>query len=210
MSVAASQAPEPPAVVNKKKGFELPPKVEKFVIPLVVLIIAIVMPFFTDNQAFIQQCAVAIAYVVMALGLNIVVGFAGLLDLGYVAFFAIGAYCVGWFASGYWAYANNEKGIHFLVGGFIAEREGIHLNFLLVLVIAVIATAHCWMNAWLSVKSGIRIAMTSTTSGMTSFSTIGGSSKPFFSLTAAGGSGALEAATLILHPSSVRRAGPTA
>src|SRR5690348_2564896 len=34
-------------------------------------------------------------YVILALGLNIVVGFAGLLDLGYVAFFAIGAYCWG-------------------------------------------------------------------------------------------------------------------
>ena len=34
-------------------------------------------------------------YVILALGLNIVVGFAGLLDLGYVAFFAIGAYAWG-------------------------------------------------------------------------------------------------------------------
>src|SRR3954452_11087871 len=139
MSVAASQVPDTPA--KAKKGFEIPPLAEKLVIPLVVAVIAILMPFFTDNQSFIQQCAVAIAYVVMALGLNIVVGFAGLLDLGYVAFFAIGAYCVGWFASGYWAYTNNEKGIHFLVGGFIAEREGIHFNFLLVLIIAVIFTA---------------------------------------------------------------------
>ena len=38
-------------------------------------------------------------YVMLALGLNIVVGFAGLLDLGYVAFYAIGAYTIGWFAS---------------------------------------------------------------------------------------------------------------
>ena len=37
----------------------------------------------------------------MALGLNIVVGFAGLLDLGYVAFFAIGAYTMGWFGSSF-------------------------------------------------------------------------------------------------------------
>ena len=40
-----------------------------------------------------------LVYVMLALGLNIVVGFAGLLDLGYVAFFALGAYAVGWFAS---------------------------------------------------------------------------------------------------------------
>ena len=44
-----------------------------------------------------------LAYIMMALGLNIVVGFAGLLDLGYVAFFAIGAFVVGWFVSSHFA-----------------------------------------------------------------------------------------------------------
>ena len=48
----------------------------------------------------------------MALGLNIVVGFAGLLDLGYVAFFAIGAYTIGWLASGFADKVNDGKGIH--------------------------------------------------------------------------------------------------
>ena len=38
-------------------------------------------------------------FVMMALGLNVVVGYAGLLDLGYVAFYAIGAYSAAWFAS---------------------------------------------------------------------------------------------------------------
>ena len=38
---------------------------------------------------------IALLYVLLALGLNIVVGYAGLLDLGYVAFFAIGAYMFG-------------------------------------------------------------------------------------------------------------------
>ena len=42
-----------------------------------------------------EQLVLAAAYVGMALGLNIIVGFAGLLDLGYVAFFAIGAYTAG-------------------------------------------------------------------------------------------------------------------
>ena len=41
----------------------------------------------------------ALLYVLLALGLNIVVGFAGLLDLGFVAFFAIGAYMYGLMAS---------------------------------------------------------------------------------------------------------------
>src|SRR5262249_55207022 len=116
MSVAASKAPEPVAPVAQKKGFEMPPWVEKALIPAVVMLLAILLPLFTDNQAFIQQCTVAVAYVVMALGLNIVVGFAGLLDLGYVAFFAIGAYTVGWFGSSYWADINHGKGVHFLVG----------------------------------------------------------------------------------------------
>jgi branched-chain amino acid transport system permease protein len=143
MSVAASQAPEAPAK-QRKRGFELPPVAEKVIIPLVVLAIAVLLPFipyFGGNAALMQQMAVAVAYVVMALGLNIVVGFAGLLDLGYVAFFALGAYCVGWFASGYWAYANHSKGVHVLVGGFIAQREGIHFNFLIVILIAIIVTA---------------------------------------------------------------------
>ena len=58
---------------------------------------------------------VALAYVVMALGLNIIVGFAGLLDLGYVAFFAIGAYTMGYFGSLFHITANGGEGIHVLV-----------------------------------------------------------------------------------------------
>ena len=41
----------------------------------------------------------AVLWLVFALGLNIVVGYSGLLDLGYVAFWAIGGYCAGWFMS---------------------------------------------------------------------------------------------------------------
>ena len=50
----------------------------------------------------------------MALGLNIVVGFAGLLDLGYVAFFAIGAFVMGWLGSQQFPDVNGGKGIHIL------------------------------------------------------------------------------------------------
>src|SRR5262249_6040199 len=82
-----------------------------------------------------------LAYVVMALGLNIVVGFAGLLDLGYVAFFAIGAYTAGYFGSGFFSKVGDEKGIHFLVGGVAANLPGIHFNFLIILVLAIIAKA---------------------------------------------------------------------
>lgn len=59
------------------------------------------IPFFVEavekatNFALLTQINRALIYVVLALGLNIVVGFAGLLDLGYAAFFAIGAYTFG-------------------------------------------------------------------------------------------------------------------
>ena len=47
------------------------------------------------NDADVDSMANALAFAALALGLNIVVGFAGLLDLGYAAFFAIGAYAYG-------------------------------------------------------------------------------------------------------------------
>ncbi|MBN9507963.1 MAG: cold shock domain-containing protein [Alphaproteobacteria bacterium] len=52
-------------------------------------------PLFDGNDADIDSMANAAAFAALALGLNIVVGFAGLLDLGYAAFFAIGAYFYG-------------------------------------------------------------------------------------------------------------------
>ena len=85
-----------------------------------------------------------LAYVIMALGLNIVVGFAGLLDLGYVAFFAIGAFVMGWLGSQQFGTINHGKGIHILTpvkSAFGSDIPGIHINFFLVLLIAMVFTA---------------------------------------------------------------------
>jgi branched-chain amino acid transport system permease protein len=60
-----------------------------------IILVCVTFPFFHDNDADIDAAANAAAYATLALGLNIVVGFAGLLDLGYAAFFAIGAYAYG-------------------------------------------------------------------------------------------------------------------
>ena len=57
--------------------------------------IALLYPVVFPNQANVDSLANAAIYAALALGLNIVVGFAGLLDLGYAAFFAIGAYAYG-------------------------------------------------------------------------------------------------------------------
>ena len=100
---------------------------------------AIVLPFFEDSGAgFIDDATIALAYVVMALGLNIIVGFAGLLDLGYVAFFALGALTAGWFMSGFFSNAGGGEGWHVLVSEPAVNLPGIHVNFLIVLILAVL------------------------------------------------------------------------
>ncbi len=69
---------------------------------LAVILIAggIALPlFFSQTSGFMTATIIAVTYATMALGLNVVVGFAGLLDLGYVAFYALGAYATGWLGS---------------------------------------------------------------------------------------------------------------
>ncbi|MEA2147020.1 MAG: branched-chain amino acid transport system permease protein [Solirubrobacteraceae bacterium] len=104
----------------------------------VLIVVGILLPiFFSPASGFLDATVKAIAYAIMALGLNIVVGFAGLLDLGYVAFYALGAYSVGWFGSAFFFKAK----IHVLVASAISQNIGIHLNFILILIAAAIICA---------------------------------------------------------------------
>ena len=71
---------------------------------ITILICAVgllVLPLILQNfgNAWVRIADMALLYILLSLGLNIVVGYAGLLDLGYVAFFAIGAYLFGLMAS---------------------------------------------------------------------------------------------------------------
>jgi len=135
------EAPEKQQSGRRLPKVDLPPWTEKALVPI-FFVVAWILPYgWPAGAPFIQDCATALAYVVMALGLNIVVGFAGLLDLGYVAFFAIGAYTAGYFGSGFFSNVNDQKGIHFLVGGVAANLPGIHFNFLIILILAIIAAA---------------------------------------------------------------------
>ena len=114
---ATAEAPAGRPQPTESKGCALPPWWEKALFPLFVGA-AILFPFFFDSGGTVMGTAtLALAYCVMALGLNIIVGFAGLLDLGYVAFFAIGAYTMGWFGSLFFSEINDEKGIHILTAG---------------------------------------------------------------------------------------------
>jgi branched-chain amino acid transport system permease protein len=97
----------------------------------------IVLPFlFSTASGFMNATIIALAYAVMALGLNVVVGFAGLLDLGFVAFYAFGAYSVGWFGSDFFFTAHVS-----VVSSAPAADIGIHLNFVLIVICAVIITS---------------------------------------------------------------------
>jgi branched-chain amino acid transport system permease protein len=104
-------------------------------------LLILIIPFATSGgssyESYMEVATQSGIYIAMALGLNIVVGFAGLLDLGFVAFFAIGAYTYGIFST---AQANNFIPGHLfplsgstfwlflLIGGFMAALFGILLG----------------------------------------------------------------------------------
>lgn len=74
---------------------------QKIIVFVLAGLALLVLPLFLQSfgNAWVRIADMALLYVLLALGLNIVVGYAGLLDLGYVAFFAIGAYMYGLLAS---------------------------------------------------------------------------------------------------------------
>jgi branched-chain amino acid transport system permease protein len=94
----------PPGVRARPFGFVLPwdrlaPGRRTTAGWLVVFTLLAALPFVDSNGGDLDAFANAGTFVLLALGLNIVVGFAGLLDLGYAAFFALGAYAYGLAAS---------------------------------------------------------------------------------------------------------------
>jgi branched-chain amino acid transport system permease protein len=105
----------------------------------VLLIVALVFPmaavYATDSTYLIALAGHAGVFVLLAIGLNVVVGFAGLLDLGYAAFFAIGAYSYALFASDQLAASPAHHAFHIsfwlllFVGMFTAAAFGAILGF---------------------------------------------------------------------------------
>jgi branched-chain amino acid transport system permease protein len=73
----------------------------KLVVFAIAAIVLMALPLFVQQigQGWVRILALALLYVLLALGLNIVVGYAGLLDLGFVAFYAVGAYMYALLAS---------------------------------------------------------------------------------------------------------------
>ncbi|HEY1420093.1 MAG TPA: ABC transporter ATP-binding protein [Candidatus Dormibacteraeota bacterium] len=105
----------------------------------VLLLAALVFPwadyFVTGSTADISKAGHAGTFVLLAIGLNVVVGFAGLLDLGYAAFFAIGAYTYALFASAQLASSPLHHQYHLpfwimlFIGMFVAAAAGAILGF---------------------------------------------------------------------------------
>lgn len=111
----------------------------KWVIALLILVI--VLPVSASQgpsyQAYMEVATMVGIYVCMALGLNIVVGLAGLLDLGFVAFFAVGAYTYGIFATaqannfmpfGTYPLSGNSFWFFIIIGLFVAALFGVLLG----------------------------------------------------------------------------------
>jgi len=96
----------------------------------VLAVVLLALPFVTDallGRGWVRIADFALLYIMLALGLNIVVGYAGLLDLGYVAFFAVGAY-------NYALLSSPQFGLHWPVwlvlplGGLLACCFGVLLG----------------------------------------------------------------------------------
>ncbi|HET7649063.1 MAG TPA: branched-chain amino acid ABC transporter permease [Gaiellaceae bacterium] len=146
--------------------FWVPPRWRGWAVPLVAIGAAVFYPFYQPKMFTIPVFGawpdvatgvVMLVFVMMAVGLNIVVGYAGLLDLGYVAFYATGAYTAAWFASQQFAGQKCPKpgvsvdncpvaavpahSFDFGAVGLVPGLGGIHISGWLLLLLAGVITA---------------------------------------------------------------------
>ena len=132
----------------------LPRRIRRYALPLTILALAIVYPLLIQQQDYqrflfivpvfntfptIDTMVLIAVFAMMAVGLNMVVGYAGLLDLGYVAFYALGAYTAAWLASPH----AQPIGGNLVFGGVGIPTGvgGIHISIWIVLLAAAIVTA---------------------------------------------------------------------
>jgi branched-chain amino acid transport system permease protein len=126
----------------------LPGPVRRFSPAIALLALAATYPYYVASlpsgnvpliYSFpsVRSAVTILVFTTMAVGLNVVVGYCGLLDLGYVAFYAIGAYTAGWLASGQF----QQVKFHFGSVGVSHDARGIHISVWLVLLLAATLTA---------------------------------------------------------------------
>ena len=126
--------------------FWVPERYRRWTMPLAALVLVALYPFYQAKMFTVPvfgawpdvfTAVIMLVFVMMAVGLNIVVGYAGLLDLGYVAFYATGAYTAAWFASLQFPHTK----FHFGAVGITSSLPGIHITIWLLLLFAGIITA---------------------------------------------------------------------
>ncbi|WP_019140364.1 ABC transporter permease subunit [Noviherbaspirillum massiliense] len=113
-------------------------------------IVILAFPFIAQHygNSWVRIMDLALLYIMLALGLNIVVGFAGLLDLGYIAFYALGAYMTGLLASPQFAT---------VIESFVNEYPAVG-NFLLWACGPEIAQNGIHLSVWFIVPLGAALA----------------------------------------------------
>jgi branched-chain amino acid transport system permease protein len=126
--------------------FWIPQKQRVWALPVIAIVLTVLYPFYQTKMFTIPVFGVwpdvatgvvMLVFVMMAVGLNIVVGYAGLLDLGYVAFYATGAYTAAWFSSLQFPHTT----WHFGAVGVDPKLPGIHVTIWLLLLLAGVFTA---------------------------------------------------------------------
>ena len=127
------------SIADRARGYASGPR-EKWIAPGVIVLGLLYpwyeealqsLPLIGDFIPSTESMVVMVAFTMMALGLNIVVGYAGLLDLGYVAFYAVGAYTAGWFASQQF----EQVTFHFF-SSVPDDQPGIHITMWFILLMA--------------------------------------------------------------------------
>ena len=123
LSAAWSNAPKLPSMPGKASEFLTLPSTQRWIV-LGLIVVALAWPFFGSRGA-VDIATLILIYVMLGLGLNIVVGLAGLLDLGYVGFYAVGAYSYAllshYYGLGFW--------ICLPIAGLMAAFFGFILGF---------------------------------------------------------------------------------
>jgi branched-chain amino acid transport system permease protein len=147
---AVGVAPDPSLLVLLVITYAIylmPRHVRRFALPLTVLALTIVYPLLIQQENYqrflfkipifdvfpgMDTMIAMIIFSMMAVGLNMVVGYCGLLDLGFVAFFALGAYGAAWVASPQFPQVNVRVGAIGVGPGL----TGIHFSIWLALIVA--------------------------------------------------------------------------
>ncbi|MDO8288250.1 MAG: high-affinity branched-chain amino acid ABC transporter permease LivM [Parvibaculum sp.] len=120
-------APQIASLIPKSGGLfaRLSPHATRYSVGVIMIVLALALPWAGADRNLVDKATLILIYIMLGWGLNIVVGLAGLLDLGYVAFYAVGAYS--------YAILSTTFGLSFWIclplAGLLAGAFGIALGF---------------------------------------------------------------------------------